>query len=234
MDFLDGKLWFFKKAVPFRDYLKAQAKFDRWHWTIEEQTNWDSSAKDVNIGRDVRHIAYEAYLEELEKGTEDLRSRTLQHFAHALQSYRGRKAHSTDIIERALENPPSHLSEVDSLKLPLIKDFLTNPAEFTKEKIREVFDSIVRNPLEEKLMMSPYHILVVLSQSAVTSITSMGRSDWRFLKKREEGAAPDQILGAVALLPHKTLYQDMLNIHPQNPLVSHPIFDFKGNVRFPK
>lgn len=123
-------------------------------------------------------------------------------------------------------------SEVDETAVGKMKRFSENPASFDPAELRELIEGISRSPawnpaFGRRSSTAPYHILAVFSEEAIVDYRP---GAWQEFKGEISGGA---LLGAVAILPHRSLVKEMIAAQRDAGDFRHPIFDAVGRVQFP-
>lgn len=128
-----------------------------------------------------------------------------------------------------LKSQMSLFSE-DSLRV--IHDFLTTDT-FEHTSLREVIHAIAYARLGKDRDSAQYHIAMVFNTAGIYGLEhAWANLDQRMIKLNN--LTPSQcILGAIALMPNKELWETMITADAQAQDASHPIFDRNGVVRYP-
>lgn len=93
--------------------------------------------------------------------------------------------------------------------------------------------------IEEK-QHRQYHLALIVDKDIVfgeDTGTSWDVDGWRNLystKKLDTDKLHASILGAISIYPLKEMYKEILEIEKGLGGLAHPVFDNKGNIKWPK
>ena len=131
---------------------------------------------------------------------------------------------------------------IDESNLKILNEFLEGPDYLEKDKsnLRKVINALAYSPKQYRRDSRQYHLALVLDVSGASVGGSAlnrewgyvgGATDWRGKSTYEKGNA---ILGAVATMPNKELWQEMSELSSHAGEMAHPILDRNGVVRWPE
>jgi len=132
-----------------------------------------------------------------------------------------------DQWRKILDTPESALQSISAF-------LADSSAQASREELRKVFHDMVHTSWENEGRV-PYHMALVFGQEAISESESYGKSHWRYLEDQGTHQQPPEefLLGAIAIMPNKEIWQEMIAKSQHAGPLAHVVFDCKGNVRFP-
>jgi hypothetical protein len=150
---------------------------------------------------------------------------------------------SSDTLQRQWRLLQTKLveSNTDAGNVAIIDDFLSDEEYLTRdrENLRKVINAIAFGPKLSR-QSSQYHVALILDiEGAAVGGASLQRS-WGYLgglkdyKDQPTYKKERAVIGAIATVPNKEIFQEMTELSSHSGSIAHPIFDAQGVVRWPR
>lgn len=110
--------------------------------------------------------------------------------------------------------------------LTLVKKWLEDPTSVDLRLLINTVTSAQFSANEER----QYNLAVIID-STVFETDGESYRGWGYIKR---GESAGNVLGAISIMPNKETLKKIIDLAREAGLSSHPVFDNKGNVRFPK
>ena len=122
-------------------------------------------------------------------------------------------------------------------KVAVISEFIENPKNFfSSEKLHQLFQALTWG--NKRTGTSQYQIALIFDMSAVkkTSTNNFWESLKGYSKDREKpDYNPKQyLLAAISVIPNRKFTEEIVNCSKNSGEWSHPVFDSRGILRYPK
>jgi hypothetical protein len=223
-------------------YNKFEQRRHGWATVTDQLTDWGISTKIMREYEELlgqlrtAHTNTLANIQEQQRNISDVRSQTMANFRERLlEKY---KYLFMEFSEPEGSVGQSRLKErFTEEQIQTIQNFL-HSSDFldSPENLRSLINAIayeeeVKGPSWDRT--EQYHLLLIFSQEALSSRANQYRREWGHLRNETE-SEPHMLLGTVALVPNKELYQQIANLSSHAGEWAHPILDRHGIVRYPR
>lgn len=108
----------------------------------------------------------------------------------------------------------------------LVKKWLGDPTSVDLRSLINTVTSAQFSAHEER----QYNLAVIID-STVFETDGESYRGWGYIKR---GESAGNVLGAISIMPDKETLKKIIDLAREAGLSSHPVFDNKGNIRFPK
>ncbi|MES2087522.1 MAG: hypothetical protein V4467_00865 [Patescibacteria group bacterium] len=114
--------------------------------------------------------------------------------------------------------------------LRTIYKFVHTPRDITPAELKVVFTYLSDLNIEGELQ---YDVAVIFDPSVMKDFSKSEHSANRFWSDVIPRGGEQKIMGAVALRSDRELVEKIIHTPNNNTNLSHPVFDSKGNIRYP-
>lgn len=142
-----------------------------------------------------------------------------------------------EIVEAMVSRKESYKTVGGEDAVAIVNEFIENPEVFvSSKKLHDLFQALTKGPKREG--DSQYQIGLIFDMIAVNKTYG---AYWEPLKRYAEGDPQkpkhdpkETVLAAIVILPDREFTKEVANLSANSGSWSHPVFDNKGILRYPK